>query len=91
MRGYDLVITITSSFYGFNNLKNLIYELREEKKRDRSLNHNLSIDVIKSLNWIRIILVEMAPRSVILINLNDMGQLESINGLIKTYSTKLVR
>ena len=44
MRGYDLVITITSSFYRPNNLKNLIYRLKEEKRRDQSINHNPSTD-----------------------------------------------
>ena len=31
MRGYDLVIIITISFYGPNNLKDLIFELRREE------------------------------------------------------------
>ena len=30
--GYDLVISITSSFYGLNNLEILIYKLRKEKR-----------------------------------------------------------
>ena len=53
-------------------------------RRDQPINHNPFTDFTKSLNWIRIILVEMAPRSVTLINLNDMGQLESLSDLIKT-------
>ena len=44
---------------------------------------NPPTDFTKSLNWIRVILVEMAPRSVTLINLNGMGQLESLSDLIK--------
>ena len=32
MGGYDLVISITSSFYRPNNLEDLIYESREEKR-----------------------------------------------------------
>ena len=52
-------------------------------RRDQSVNHNHPTDFTKSLNWIRIILVEMAPKSVTLINLNDMGQLESLNDLFK--------
>ena len=53
-------------------------------KRDHLVNYNPSTDFTKSLNWIRVILVEMAPRSVTLINLNDMDQFESLSGLIKT-------
>ena len=30
MRGYDLVIIIISSLYEFNNLKDLIYELKKK-------------------------------------------------------------
>ena len=52
-------------------------------RRDQLVNHNSLTDFTKSLNWIRIMLVEMASRSVILINLNNMGQLESLNSLIK--------
>ena len=32
MKGYDLVITIMSSFYEPNNLEDLTYELRKEKR-----------------------------------------------------------
>ena len=53
-------------------------------RRDQLVNHNPPTDFTKSLDWIRIMLVEMAPRSVTLINLNDMGQLESLSDLIKT-------
>ena len=53
MKGYDLVITITNSFYGPNNLKNLIYELKEEKRKDQLVNHNPLTDFTKSLNRFR--------------------------------------
>ena len=74
---YDLVITIISSFYGLNNLEDLIYGLKKEKKRekkrrDQPVNHNPPTDFTKSLNWIRIMLVEMTPKSVTLINLHGM-------------------
>ena len=52
-------------------------------RRDQSVNYNLPTNFTKSLNWIRVILVEMASRSVTLINLNGMDQLESLNDLIK--------
>ena len=73
MGGYDLIITITILFKGSNNLEDLIYELREEKKRDQLINYNPLTDFIKLLNQIKIMLVELAPRSVTLINLNGMG------------------
>ena len=53
-------------------------------RRDQPVNHNPPTDFTKSLNWIRVILVEMAPRSVTLVNFNGMDQLESLSGLIKT-------
>ena len=53
-------------------------------RRDQPVNHNPPTDFTKSLNWIRILLVEMVLRSVTLINLNDMSQLESLSELIKT-------
>ena len=59
--------------------------MNRERKKDQPVNHNPPTDFIKSLNWIRIMLVEMAPRSVTLINLNDMDQLKSLSSLIKTY------
>ena len=83
MGSYDLVITITILFNGPNNLKYLIYELKKEKRRDQQVNHNPPTDFTKSLNWIKVMLVEPAPRSVTLINLNSMSQLESFSGLIK--------
>ena len=52
-------------------------------RRDQPVNHNPPTDFTKSLNWIRIILLEMAPRSVTMINLNCMGQLKSLSDLIK--------
>ena len=52
-------------------------------RRDQPINHNPPTNFTKSLNWIRIILVEMVSRSVTLINLNSMGQVESLSGLIK--------
>ena len=52
-------------------------------RRDQPVNHNPPTDFIKSLNWIKVMLVELVPRSVTLINLNDMGQLESLSDLIK--------
>ena len=55
-----------------------------QEKRDQSVNYNPPIDFTKSLNWIKIMLVELAPKSVTLINLNGMGQLESLSDLIKT-------
>ena len=58
--------------------------MSQEKRRDQPVNHNPPTDFTKSLNWIKVMLVELASRSVILINLNDMGQLESLSGLIKT-------
>ena len=70
IRGYDLVITITISFNGPNNLEDLIYGLREDKRRDQSVNYNPPIDFTKLLNWIKIMLVEWAPSSITLINLN---------------------
>ena len=39
MGGYDLVIIITISFKRPNNLEDLIYELREKKKRDQPVNY----------------------------------------------------
>ena len=57
--------------------------MRQEKRRDQSVNHNPPTDFTKLLNWIKIMLVKLAPRSVTLINLNDMGQLESLSSLIK--------
>ena len=53
-------------------------------RRDQPINHNPPTDFTKSLNWIRVMLVEMAPRLVTLINLNDMGPLKSLSDLIKT-------
>ena len=53
-------------------------------RRDQLVNYNPPTDFTKSLNWIRVILVEIAPRSVILTNLNNMGQVESPSSLIKT-------
>ena len=58
--------------------------MSQEKRRDQSVNHNPPVDFTKSLNWIKIMLVELAPRSVTLINLNGMGQFESLSSLIKT-------
>ena len=81
---YDLIIIITSSFYGSNNLKNLIYELKEEKRRDQIVNHNPSTDFTKLLNWIKVMLIELTPRSVTLINLNGMDHFKSLSDLIKT-------
>ena len=43
MGGYDLVVTITSSFYRPNNLEDLIYELRKEKR---------SISKSQSSHWL---------------------------------------
>ena len=57
--------------------------MSQEKKRDQPVNHNPLTDFTKSLNWIKIMLVELIPRSVTLINLNGMGQLKSLSGLIK--------
>ena len=57
--------------------------MNRKKRRDQPVNHNPPTDFIKSVNWIRVMLVEMTSRSVILINLNNMGQLESLSGLIK--------
>ena len=71
MRGYDLVITIIISFKESNNLKDLIN--LEKRERYQSVDYNPPTDFIKSLNQIRIMLIEMAPRSVTLINLYDMG------------------
>ena len=48
MGGYDLVITITISSKGPNNLEDLIYELRE-KKKDQSVNHDPLTNFTKSL------------------------------------------
>ena len=78
-----LFITITISFKGPNNLEILIYKLREENRRDQLVNYNPSTNFTKSLNWIKVMLVQLVPRSVILINLNGMGQLESFSDLIK--------
>ena len=58
--------------------------MNQEKRRNQPVNHNPPTDFIKSLNWIRVMLVEMAPRSVTLIHLNDKDQLESLSSLIKT-------
>ena len=57
--------------------------MSQEKRRDQPVNHNPPTDFTKSLNWIKVMLIELALRSVTLINLNDMGQLESLSGLIK--------
>ena len=83
MRGYDLVVTITISFKRPNNLKDLISELREER-RDQSIDRNPPTDFIKSLNQIRVMLIELASRSVTLINLNGISSFESLINLIKT-------
>ena len=53
-------------------------------RRDQPVNHNPLTDFTKLLNWIKVMLVELAPRLVILFNLSDMGQLESLSDLIKT-------
>ena len=53
-------------------------------RRDQPQNHNPPTDFTKSLNWIKVMLHELAPKSVTLINLNDMDQLESLSGLNKT-------
>ena len=53
-------------------------------RRDQPVNHNPLTDFTKSLNWIKIMLVELAPRLVTLINLNGIDQLESLSDLIKT-------
>ena len=82
MGGYDLVIPITSLFYRPNNLKNF-NQFGEEMRRDQPMNHNPSTDFTKSLNWIKVMLVKLAPRSVTLINLNDIGQLKSLSSVIK--------
>ena len=42
------------------------------------LGHTSNTDFTKSLNWIKIMLVELTPRSVTLINLNGMDQLIKI-------------
>ena len=52
-------------------------------RRDQLVNYNPPTDFTKLLNWIKIILIELAPRLVTLINLNGMDQLESLSGLIK--------
>ena len=58
--------------------------MTQEKRRDQPVNHNPPTDFTRSLNWIRMMLVEMALRSVTLINLNNMGQLKLLSSLIKT-------
>ena len=58
--------------------------MSQEKKRDQAVNHNPPTDFTESLNWIKVMLVELAPRLVTLINLNDMGQLEPLSDLINT-------
>ena len=42
--------------------------MSQEKRRDQPVNHSPPTDFTKSLNWIKVMLIELAPRSVTLIN-----------------------